>query len=295
MKKQTFFTIALMFAAAISNAQTQYVPNGTFENWSSPNGYNEPDDWGTLNSKTSTAGVYTATRGGSVSDYYLKLTSTNVSGMGVIPGIAVSGMLDMNNFTAVSGYSFAEHPTSFSGKWQYMGGSGSDNGSILVYLTKWNTVMNKRDTVGYVEHNLSGMAMSWANFSLPITYNSSATPDSCVITLNASGTNPAVGSYLYVDNLNFSGITTGITENSTIGTFAIFPNPAQNQLNVNLSGLKTEAQRMEIIDYAGKLLLSVSSNGTLTQTINIEDLAVGFYLLNIYTSKGVVNQKISKQ
>ena len=80
MKKQTFLAIAMMFTAAISKAQS--VPNGSFEAWSNPNGYLVPNDWETLNDMTTTAGVYTATRGGTSSDYYLKLTSQNVPGMG---------------------------------------------------------------------------------------------------------------------------------------------------------------------------------------------------------------------
>ena len=100
MKKQTILAIALMFTAVISKAQS--VPNGSFEAWSNPSGYLVPDDWETLNDMTTTAGVYTATRGGTSSDYYLKLTSQNITGMGVMPGIAVSGMLDMDNLTAVT-------------------------------------------------------------------------------------------------------------------------------------------------------------------------------------------------
>lgn len=293
MKKQTILAIALMFTAVISNAQT--VPNGSFEAWSNPNGYLVPNDWETLNDMTSAAGVYTATRGGTSSDYYLKLTSQNVPGMGVMPGIAVSGMLDMGNLTALSGFPFAYRPVAFTGKWQYMGNSGNDIGYVKVFLTKWNSTMNMRDTIGYVSQDLNGMVMSWSNFTLPFTYNSTDIPDSCIIALSASGPNPEAGSYLYVDNLSFSGIIAGVENTEITGTFRIFPNPANHEIQIDLSGLKSTAQQFEITDLTGRVIVTKQSNGSLLQTISISELPAGNYLLKITTAKGIVTQKISKQ
>lgn len=293
MNKQIFFAIALMFTTVISKAQS--VPNGSFETWTNPNGYLVPNDWGTLNEMTTTAGVYTATRGGTSSDYYLKLTSQTVTGMGVMPGIAVSGMLDMGSLTAMSGFSFTYRPTAFTGKWQYMGNSGNDIGFVHVILTKWNSTMNMRDTIGMAMQDLSGMEMSWFNFSIPFTYNSTDFPDSCIITMSASGANPEAGSYLYVDNLGFSGISTGVENIATTGTFKIFPNPANQDFQIDLSGLKSAAQQFEITDLSGRVILTKQHSGSLLQTISINELPAGNYLLRIITEKGIVTQKISKQ
>lgn len=293
MKKQTFFAIALMFTAVISKAQS--VPNGSFEAWSNPNGYLVPNDWETLNDMTSAAGVYTATRGGVVSDYYLKLTSQTVTGMGVMPGMVVSGMLDMNNLTALSGFPFAYRPTAFTGKWQYMGNSGNDIGYVNVFLTKWNSSMQMRDTIGYVSQDLNGMVMSWSNFTLPFTYNNTDVPDSCIIALSASGPNPEAGSYLYVDNLSFSEIIAGVENTEITGTFRIYPNPSNQEIQIDLSGLKSAAQQFEITDLTGRIVLTKQHNGALLQTISIGELPAGNYLLRISTAKGIVTQKISKQ
>lgn len=293
MKKQTILAFALMFAVAISNAQS--VPNGSFEYWSNPNGYLVPDSWETLNDMTSTASVYTATRGGTASDYYLKLTSQNVPGMGVMPGVAVSGMLDISTFAPLSGFPYSFRPTAFTGKWQYMGNSANDVGMIAVYFTKWNTGMNMRDTVGYIMQDLSGMEMAWSNFSLPITYNSTATPDSCIIYLNASGNNPEAGSYLYVDNLDFTGVIASVESIETTGLFKVFPNPSNDLVKMDLSGLKSSAEQFEILDLTGKVLVSQKSNGFLLQSISLSGFSSGNYFLRIYTAKGAVTQKISKQ
>lgn len=291
--KNSILTTVLMFAVAISNAQT--IPNSGFENWSNPNGYNVPTNWSTLNDMTSTAGIYTATRGGSSSDYYLKLVSQNVPGMGVMPGIAASGVLDENTLLPVSGFAFAQRPTSFNGKWQYMGNSASDIGYIKVYLTKWNSGMSMRDTIGYATQDLGGMVMSWANFSIPFFYNNSDNPDSCIIVMSCSGMNPEANSYLYVDNLYFTGLVAGIENSEITGIFKVYPNPSSETLVVDLSGLKSSVITFEIIDILGKVVWSKQADETLLQNISISQLPSGNYSLQIQTQKGIVTQKIVKQ
>ncbi len=293
MKKQTILAIALMFIALISKAQS--VSNGNFETWSNPNGYLVPDGWETLNDMTSSESVYTATRGGTSTDYYLKLTTQDVAGMGVMPGIAVSGMLDMGNLSALSGFPLTSRPAAFTGEWQYMGNSSNDFGLVTVILTKWNSSMNMRDTVGMAMQDLGGMEMAWVNFSIPFTYYSGDAPDSCIITMITSGPNPEAGSYLYVDNLSFSGVVAGIENAEITGTFKIFPNPANQDFQIDLSGLKSSAQQFEITDLTGSLVLAKQSNNSLLQNISVGELPAGNYLLRIYTEKGIVTQKIVKQ
>ncbi len=293
MRNQIFFAITLMFAVAISKAQT--IPNANFEIWSNPNGYLMPNDWGTLNDITTSAGVYTATRGGSSSNYYLKLTSQNVTGMGVVPGIAVCGILNSGNLTAESGFPFSFRPTAFTGKWQYMGNSSNDIGYIKAYLTKWNTALGIRDTVGTASQNLNGMVMSWANFSFAFNYNNSDIPDTCIIIFSASGANAEAGSYLYVDNLGFSGITTGIANSEIKGSSNVFPNPATQEIQLNLSDLKSTVRQFEIIDITGKVVASIQSNGSIYQTISIAELPSAYYILRIITENGIVTEKIAKQ
>jgi len=293
MIKKAFLSAALMFITVISNAQT--IPNGTFQNWSNPSGFLDPDNWGTLNSLTTSASVYTATRGGTSSDYYLKLTSQNIPGVGVSPGVAVCGTLNPTNLAASKGIPFAFRPTDFTGKWQYMGNSSSDVGTIKVYLTKWNSSMGMRDTIGYTTKNLTGMVMSWANFTLPITYISSNTPDSCIIILNASGATPQAGSYLYVDNLAFAGITSGVNEINKIGKITISPNPTSDFININFSELTSMPKHITVSDLTGKQVYNQNIVGGVLETISLKHVPCGNYLITIQTEKGIVTEKFIKQ
>ncbi len=295
MKKLILTTCVLMFAVAISNAQS--IPNAGFENWSNPNGYNIPDNWGNLNDMTSMANIYTCTKGtpGNPGASYLKLVSKNVTGMGIMPGIAVSGVLDENSLAPVSGFAFNQRPTALTGKWQFMGNSPDDNGYIRVYFTKWDTGMNMRDTIGYTTQNLNGMQMSWANFSFPISYNSTDFPDSCIIILNASGANPEANSYLYVDNLDFTGLVTSVENIEVTDFFKVYPNPSSEILVVDLSGLKSSVINYEIIDIHGKVVWLKNANETLLQNISISQLPPGNYSLKIQTQKSIVTQKFVKK
>jgi hypothetical protein len=202
MKKTILSFVAICFATT-TFAQ---IPNNGFENWTSVGSYSNPDNWDNLNSMTSSMSIYTCTKGtpGNVGAAYLKLVSKTVTGMGVMPGIAVSGVIDMMSYKPKSGFAYTSRPQDFVGMRQYMA-SGADVGYMGAYLTKWNNVTGVRDTIALAFQKLTGMAMNWTAFTMPFVYLSAATPDSAVVVLSASGSTPVNGSYLYLDNLSFSG------------------------------------------------------------------------------------------
>ncbi len=71
------------------------------------------------------------------------------------------------------------------------------------------------------------MAISWTNFSISFAYKSSNLPDSCIIELRSSGSNPINNDYLWVDNLAFTGTAAGINSvSSEFANVALYPNPA---------------------------------------------------------------------
>jgi len=281
--KKTFLSIFAGFATMLTlSAQ---IPNAGFENWSTIDTYSIPDGWGTMNNTTASSAVFTATKGtpGNVGAAYLKLVSKTM-GSSVVNGIAVSGILDTITMEPKSGFAYTEQPVNISGKFQHMI-SGSSQGSILALLTKWNVNSNKRDTIAIAAQTLSGMAMSWSNFSLDFTYLSSIVPDSCIIVLKASGDTPANGDYLYVDNLAFSGSTTNINKNeSSLFSFLVFPNPASVTLNMKINATSSQMVRFELMDLTGKLILSKNTILTADEsnyTIDIQHIVSGSYLLKI--------------
>jgi len=282
MKKIFLSFFAVGSFAAISNAQ---LPNPGFETWMNMGSYENPDGWATLNDYTTSASIYTATKGtpGSPGASYLKLTSQTV-GPSVVNGIAVSGVIDPVTQQAVSGFAFSQQPASFNGKWQHMI-YGSSQGSINVSLTRWDAGTNSRVIVAMANKTLTGMAMSWTNFSIPFVYSDGQAPDSCIIVMKASGSNPTQDDYLWVDNLSFVGNVAGINE--TISPFAemsIYPNPAEGHVVLNLNSLVEDKLNLEVYTLAGALMLSQKIeviSGQNSIPIDLSELRSGNYLISV--------------
>ena len=298
MKNKITLLLVCALSIAVSNAQT--IPNASFENWTSMGSYNNLDAWSTLNDMTASMSTFTCVKGtpGQVGAAYLKLTSKNVTGMGIMPGMAVCGTVDMATLQPTSGFAFVDRPSALTGKWQYMA-SGADQGFIAIALTKWDNTMMMRDTIASVYYPLSGMAMSWANFSIPITYLNGNDPDSCIIILSASQANgapTAANSYLYVDGLNFTGIVANVSHNTSTMDLVIFPNPTSDKLNIDLSVLNNKKATIKIVDVTGKEIRSIEIQSVNEKTqLDISDLPKGNYILKVISSGEVITNNFIKQ
>ncbi len=294
MKKTILSIAAVAFTSASLFAQ---IPNNGFENWTSMGSYSNPDGWDQLNSMTTGMGVYTCTKGtpGSVGTAYLKLVSKTVTGMGVMPGVAVSGLIDMTAMKPKSGFPFTGQPQKLTGSWQYMA-SGADAGFVAVILTKWNSAMMMRDTIAKANQVLSGMAMSWLTFNINLTYKSSALPDSAIIVLSASGTTPVANSYLYVDNLSFAGSVAGInTIDNYVSNINAYPNPASDNITIELNAQKTSTIKLQLVDVTGKLIKEINAGdiqGNYKHTINTAGISKGIYFLKVTANDAVEVKKI---
>lgn len=275
------------------------IPNSGFENWSSAGSYSVPDSWGTMNHATSSYSIFTATRAtpGNPGTAYLKLTSKTV-GSSVVNGIAVCGKLDTLNLKPLSGFSYTLRPSALTGRYQHMI-YGNSQGSIKVLTSRWNTQTAKRDTIAYGQEVLAGMAMSWANFNISLTYLDSLNyPDSCIIVLQASGANPANNDYLWVDNLALTGSVpvvtlpdpnpVGLSEKSFLSGIKLTPNPAQQYVKLTGIALEQGPVKLSISDVLGKVVyLSQEVQVTKSQEwlINISDIPAGLYILTVVDSE----------
>jgi len=284
MKKNAITLIVIIGMAINANAQ---IPNSGFEDWTNMSTYTNPNNWGTMNNTTAAASIFTATKGtpGSPGSFYLKLTSKSINSV-VVNGVAVSGVIDSIAQTAKSGFPFTARPQSFTGKWQHMI-FGSSQGSISALLTRWNSISGERDTIATLNLTLTGMAMSWANFSIDFIYQSGNNPDTCVIVLKPSGANPSQEDYLWVDNLAFSGSVAGITESpDQIFSLNTFPNPANNEMEFNYSKPFNNGDRIIISDILGNEILN---KGLVENSfkINTSAYANGTYIYKLVSSLGV--------
>jgi hypothetical protein len=312
LSKINFMKVIYSFCLAALSATTLFaqIPNSGFENWTTIGSYSSPDSWSTLNNTTSSYSVFTATKAspGSPGASYLKLTSRTMSNT-VVNGIAVAGKLDTLSLKAISGYSFNQRPAAFTGKWQHMI-YGSSQGSIMVLLTKWNATAMKRDTIAHATQGLSGMAMSWANFSFALNYMDSLQfPDSSIIVMKASGSNPTNNDYLWVDNLAFSGTVavaspppppdlTGITENTNNSAqMMVFPNPSNGKFTVSMASDVKKIQSIQVFDAKGARIFVSSDSPTSSSNnsivLSLTNVQAGVYTVLITTESGIQSRRIS--
>jgi hypothetical protein len=282
--KKIIYTI--LFALLLNSCFSQ-IPNAGFENWTSMGSYSNPDSWGTMNNATALSGIFTATKGtpGSPGVSYLKLTSKTIASV-VVNGIAVSGVLDSVTLLPKSGFSYSLRPQSITGKWQHMI-YGTSQGAVSALLTRWNSALEKRDTVAFASQALSGMVMSWANFTIDFTYKSGNYPDTCIIVLKASGANPASDDYLWVDNMAFAGSVAGIAESTVLNSSAkTFPNPANSQIKIECSKTYNSGGKLIISDINGNTILEKPVMENIME-INTTDFANGIYFYKIIDTSAI--------
>ncbi len=200
------------------------LPNAGFENWS-PTGfpsYQEPDNWGTLNSSTSILQIFTTERANQANshsgNYAIKLSSRFISFANqVAPGITVSNARINTTTQAVEGgFTYTQRPIALTG-WYKGTPSANDSSSIELLLWKW--IAGVRTTIGTATFYNSANVGSYTQFIATITYTNAAAPDSALITMSSSDTNnPVDGSVFYVDDLAFLDCSTFTATASSTNT-----------------------------------------------------------------------------
>lgn len=105
-----------------------------------------------------------------------------------------------------------------------------------------------------------------------------------------------IGNKLYM-TLEEQGKVLTIT-NATLGTsdfsnenIKMYPNPTSSILNLNFSNQKT-IDKVVVVDISGKIVLQQNQN---TSQINVEKLAKGLYIIEVYSQNGKFSSKFIKE
>lgn len=103
------------------------------------------------------------------------------------------------------------------------------------------------------------------------------------------------GNNMYIDNINiYSGspsddLIAGVSENEGVGTLSVYPNPADDELNVRFDVNNAQTTIVEVQDLAGKTVEShviYANAGANLVSVNTAQLATGMYFLRV-TAAGV--------
>ncbi len=87
-------------------------------------------------------------------------------------------------------------------------------------------------------------------------------------------------------------IPTGSVKEQSLSQFSVYPNPANNVINV--SSDKALVNAVSLVDINGRTVKSVQFDGVYSAQVNIADLANGVYMMNIKSDKGTVTKKVVK-
>lgn len=276
MKKVAFF-ISIILIGTNNIFSQDTIPNPGFEDWTggSPD---QPIGWGTANAihiqlnNCATKGTAAGdTNSGAAA---IILTTVQVSGGGQtwrVAGTAVSGGQINQSYPFVSGgIPYALRPTFLRGFCKYLPQQSSalyngnpvgiDVSNIQVTFTKWNGT--DRDTIG--QGQLSPSNNTYAAFAVPITFTTTAAPDTVQIVLASSkGLETAQGSKLYVDDLEFD-FTVGLEELS-LDKFDLkqnTPNPFTGSTSIQFNCTANEKVIFNVFDMLGGEVYSNTINAT---------------------------------
>lgn len=92
------------------------------------------------------------------------------------------------------------------------------------------------------------------------------------------------GYVLILDDIQIvnAGTVTGI-DNADAANVAIYPNPANQMLNVQAEGL----QKVEMLDMSGRTVMTTSES-----RINLDGIASGIYMIRVITGNGIHTEKV---
>jgi|GEM_PF-237465 len=142
--------------------------------------------------------------------------------------------------------------------------------SVFNITTEYNLVQVDFSSITSVSNN--------ANFKIQIAFEGNTTADN--------------------GNNRFDNITLkGVEENLSVPThnsmnYQVFPNPFTSNVQIISSGQMLE---LSIYDMIGKKIWAKTPANTNAETIDLETLNVGVYLLKIKTSNGLITHKLVKQ
>jgi hypothetical protein len=214
-----------------------------------------------------------------------------------IPGMMGFTQLDMlNNGIKLGKPCPGCKPVKFTGWYKFDQVNGDSCAAILL-VSKWNTALQKKDTIGYCRTDFKSPQTAYTYFEMPVTYGTTGLePDSMLVLLVSSGGFSAinfqggigqVGNTMYVDDISIEyplGVTQVLMPEIVVKTW---PNPAKDLMTVEL----TEAVpggMLDIYNMEGKLVSSQKVGGTVS-TIDVSGLADGQYHYKLIDGRTIQN------
>lgn len=291
MKKQL---LSLVCAIAVSTVVSfgQPLKNAGFELWVPQTGYEDPQDWTSLNLLsnpifTNFTPPYNPVSCFKSTDkhsgtYAMRVKTVKLYGNPVPAFLndTCGGVFNGTVNFAAGNIKFGYADTTRVGSmkfWSKYTPVGNDTAYVTILLQRHNPLKpNKPDTVGRGTVKIYGTVSTYTEFIAPVTYEIDTLPDTITVAFAASGPNkPQVGSELLVDDVSYT-IAVGVGE-KTKNNIAVnvFPNPASSI--VNFSVINAIATSVQVFDMKGSFVTSLPIEPSGSAKLNVQNLANGVY------------------
>lgn len=274
IKKLLSITSIALVSVFTVTAQTT-VPNGNFEAWSGSNA----TSWNNLNGvapgsctkATAPADIH----GGSAA---IILKTLSVFG-NTAPGTAATGTINLLAQTVTGGTPFTARPDSMTGWYKYVP-QGNDAGNIVGILL---TADPARDTIAVAPFFPSGSVGTYTYFKAAFEYRLPDVPAQALFIMASSGaTGGVVNTMMYVDDLGVVyNPSVGVDEATATKDISVYPNPASENLYVNMAGIL--GANVSIFDITGKKVAQQILTEKLN-SVNVASLANGMYVYQVNSS-----------
>jgi len=125
----------------------------------------------------------------------------------------------------------------------------------------------------------------WLIFSYPL--NSGDLTENWSFKLRFQNDN---GNHIYIDDINLGEIDLSVESLENELELRIFPNPAADELHLELTQLIDHDLKIELVNSAGERVKSICppSSSSLKAKMNLENLAAGLYILKVVKANGEV-------
>ena len=285
MKKTTLIFSSLFFIALLAKAQ---IPNSGFENWTSAGAYQDPTYWGSTNSY-SAGPFYAVTK--SLDNFPVSVGTYSVrieNNIAAFPPYAGRGALFTGPPPPQPNFPIVGAPTSLTGYYKF---DSQNNDTMFIQIQLYY----QGNSVAFGQYTSAASVSAWSSFNIPISAYALADSGSMIlVAYNANGFNfvPHGNSVLYVDNLNFDYLITGVDQLKSGSTpFDLYPNPASDFVAVNRNVANTASITAAIFNPLGELVKSetITNNG---QKISVKELANGIYTIELKSTEGSEKQKL---
>jgi hypothetical protein len=288
--KKTLLGIFAVASFSFATAQT----NLGFEAWTAGAGYDNPDDWFTLNEFSAfglpiTVSKETAAPGGGSASVIMTTTLC-----AACPGLGIPDTLPglISQDIPYTGTDI----TSIDFSYLYNAVAG-DEAVFFAELTMWDG--SQTITIADGAINLADQT-TWSTMNVPLIYGTSDTPDTlsivfassiAVMTGDYSYPQSQFGSELKIDDIVFNGIFSVGLDELTLEGVNIYAN--ENGIVINTEEVLANST-FEVYNIAGKLITSNTVSSTY-EVVSTEGFVSGIYLVRLNTPQGITTKKVFLQ